>query len=121
MIDLIKKAVLTGIGIASLTKEKLEEISNDLIGKGKLTEQEGEKFLQEMQKRAEESRDALKNQTDKFVESALNRMQLAKASDLEKLQAEIEGLRKEIEALRIREGVAGMKEGVAGADKPPTL
>lgn len=100
MMDLFRKAVLAGIGIASLTMEKVEELSKDLIDKGKLSEQEGEKFLQEMQKRAEESREALKQQTDRFVESAIDRMQLAKASDLEKLQAEIEGLRKEIEALR---------------------
>jgi polyhydroxyalkanoate synthesis regulator phasin len=104
MIDLIKKAVLTGIGVAALTRDKVEEFSKELIDKGKLSEQEGEKFLQDMQKRAEESRDALKNQTDKFVESALNRMQLAKSSDLEKLQVEIEALRKEIEALRNKEG-----------------
>ena len=100
MMDLFKKAVLAGIGVASLTMEKVEELSKDLIDKGKLGEQEGEKFLQEMQKRAEESREALKQQTDRLVESAIDRMQLAKASDLEKLQAEIEGLRKEIEALR---------------------
>ena len=103
MIDLIKKAVLTGIGVASLTREKVEEFSKELIDKGKFSEQEGEKFLQEMQKRAEDSREALKNQTDKFVESALNRMQLARSIDLEKLQTEIESLRKEIEALRKKE------------------
>lgn len=100
MMDLFRKAVLAGIGIASLTMEKVEELSNDLIDKGKLSEQEGEKFLQEMQKRAEESREALKQQTDRLVESAIGRMQLTKVSDLEKLQAEIEGLRREIEALR---------------------
>lgn len=100
MMDLFKKAVLAGIGIASLTVEKVEELSKDVIDKGKMSEQEGEKFLQEMLKRAEESREALKQQTDRLVESALDRMQLAKVADLAKLQAEIEGLRKEIEALR---------------------
>ena len=100
MIDLIKKAVLTGMGVASLTKDKIDEFSRELIEKGKLTEQEGEKFVQEMRKRAEESRDALMLQTDKIVEATLNKMQLAKVADLEKLQVEIAGLRKEIEALR---------------------
>jgi len=100
MIDLIKKAVLTGLGVASLTKEKIEEFGRELMDKGKLTEQEGAKFVVEMQKRADESREALKNQTDKLVEAALSRMQLAKGSDLEKLQAEIASLRKEIEELR---------------------
>ena len=100
MIDLIKKAVLTGMGVASLTKDKIDEFSRELIEKGKLTEQEGEKFVQEMRKRAEESRDALILQTDKIVEATLCKMQLAKAADLEKLQVEIASLRKEIEALR---------------------
>lgn len=100
MIDLIKKAVLTGMGVASLTKEKIDEFSRELIEKGKLSEQEGEKFVLEMRKRAEDSKEALKNQTDKIVEATLNRMQLAKVSDLEKLQSEIAGLRKEIEGLR---------------------
>ncbi len=100
MIDLIKKAVLTGMGVASLTKEKIDEFSRELVEKGKLSEQEGEKFVLEMRKRAEESKEALKNQTDKIVEAALNRMQLVKVSDLEKLHSEIAGLRKEIEGLR---------------------
>jgi polyhydroxyalkanoate synthesis regulator phasin len=103
MIDLLKKAVLTGLGVASLTKEKIEEFGREMMDKGKLSEQEGEKFVLEMQKRAEESREALKNQTDKMVEAALNRMQLARAADLEKLQAEIASLRQEIEALRNKE------------------
>ena len=103
MIDLIKKAVLTGMGVALLTKDKIDEFSRELIEKGKLTEQEGEKFVQEMRKRAEESRDALILQTDKIVEATLHKMQLAKAADLEKLQVEIASLRKEIEALRNKE------------------
>ncbi|MBU1565881.1 MAG: hypothetical protein KJ630_09665 [Proteobacteria bacterium] len=103
MIDLLKKAVLTGMGVASLTKEKIDEFSQELIDKGKLSEQEGEKFMLEMRKRAEESKEALRNQTDKVVEATLNRMQLVRVSDLEKLQSEIAGLRKEIEALRNKE------------------
>ena len=103
MIDLIKKAVLTGMGVAALTKEKIDEFSRELIDKGKLSEQEGEKFIYEMRKRAEESKESLKNQTDKMIEATLSKMQLARVSDLEKLQMEIAGLRKEIEALRNKE------------------
>ncbi|MDK9707876.1 MAG: phasin family protein [Desulforhopalus sp.] len=100
MIDLIKKAVFTGMGIAFLTKEKIDEFSRELIDKGKLSEQEGEKLVSEMRQRAEESKEALKKQTDKVVEAAIGRMQLARVTDVEKLQTEIAGLRKEIEALR---------------------
>lgn len=100
MIDLIKKAVFTGMGVAFLTKEKIDEFSRELIDRGKLSEQEGEKLVSEMRQRADESKEALKRQTDKVVEAALDRMQLARVSDVEKLQVEIAALRYEIEALR---------------------
>lgn len=103
MIDLIKKAVFTGMGVAFLTKEKIDEFSRELIDRGKLSEQEGEKLLSEMRQRADESKEALKRQTDKVVEAALDRMQLARVSDVEKLQVEIAALRYEIEALRIKQ------------------
>ena len=65
MIELIKKAVLTGIGVASLTKEKMEEISKEFVEKGKLSEEEGEKLVADMLKRAEDSRKSLEKQTEK--------------------------------------------------------
>lgn len=100
MLDLIKKALFTGMGVAFLTKEKIDEFSRELIDKGKLSEQEGEKLVAEMRQRADESKEALKKQTDKLVEATIGRMQLARASDVENLQTEIAALRKEIEALR---------------------
>jgi polyhydroxyalkanoate synthesis regulator phasin len=100
MIDLIKKAVLTGIGVASLTREKVEDFSKELIVKGKLTEQEGEKFVKEMLSRAEESRESLKNQTENLVKNAVDKMQLVQTEDIEELKAEIEKLRGEIASLR---------------------
>jgi len=100
MIDLLKKAVLTGIGVASLTKEKIEEVSRDFIDKGKLSEKEGEKFVEEMLSRADESKQSLKKQTESVVEATLDKMQLARASDIENLKAEIGSLRDEIESLR---------------------
>ena len=37
MIDVIKKAILVGVGAAALTKEKTEEALSDLVEKGKLS------------------------------------------------------------------------------------
>jgi polyhydroxyalkanoate synthesis regulator phasin len=100
MIELLKKTVLTGIGVAALAKESVEELGRELIEKGKMSEQEGEKFVQELLNRAEESRASLKRQTEKVVESSLAGMHLAKTADIEELRGEIAALRREIEALR---------------------
>ncbi len=104
MIDLIKKAVLTGIGVASLTREMVEDFSKDLIVKGKLTEQEGEKFVNEMLSRAEKSRESLKKQTESLIKNAVDKMQLVQAEDIEQLKTEIERLRAEVASLRAEVG-----------------
>lgn len=100
MIDLIKKAVLTGIGVASLTKDKIEDLAKELIDKGKMSEQEGEKLVQEMLSRAEESRETMKSQTESLVKSTITKMQLARVEDIELLKGEIERLRDEISSLK---------------------
>ena len=100
MIDLIKKAVLTGVGVASLTKEKIEELAKELIVKGKMSEQEGEKLIEEMLSRAEESRNSMKSQTESLVQNTIAKMQLARVEDIERLKAEVEKLREEISSLQ---------------------
>lgn len=99
MIDLVKKAILTGVGLAALTKEKMEELSKELIDKGKMSEQEGEKFVQDMLDRAEESRETLKGQTESLVKNTIAKMHLARIEDIELLKAEIAQLREELATL----------------------
>jgi len=100
MIDLIKKAALTGIGVASLTSDKIEEFSKDLIDKSKMSEQEGEKFVKEMLSKAEDSRVSLKTQIESMVGAALSKVQLTRDEDLNELKSEIVKLREEIASLK---------------------
>ncbi len=100
MIDIVKKAVLTGIGVASLTKDKIEDLAKELIVKGKMSEQEGEKLVQEMLSRAEESRETMKSQTESLVQSTIAKMQLARVEDIDLLKAEVLKLREEIVSLQ---------------------
>jgi len=100
MFDTIKKVAFTGMGVAALTREKVEELAKDLIAKGNLTEKEGEKFVQEMVTRAEESKVALKAQTEKIVKSTLSKVPLAKESDILELKSEIAKLRSELAAMK---------------------
>jgi len=100
MLDLIKKAVFTGIGVASLTKEKIEEIAKDFAEKGKMSEQEGEKFVDDLLKKSEESKQALMKQVEKMVGTAVDSMNLAKVSDIDAVKQELAELRLEVEALK---------------------
>ncbi len=94
MIDLVKKTLLTGVGFAALTKEKIEEVANDFVEKGKLSEQEGKALVADLVVRSEESRQEFQKQVEEKVESALQRMNLAKQSELDALKEEVDELRK---------------------------
>jgi polyhydroxyalkanoate synthesis regulator phasin len=92
MIELIKKVMFTGLGVASLTREKVEEIGRDFIEQGKLSQQEGEKLMEELSARADESKQEIKKQIEIRVEEILKKMNLVRMSDLDELKLQIKEL-----------------------------
>ena len=44
MFDLIKKTLLTGVGLAVMTKDKVEELGKEFASQAKLSELEGKEF-----------------------------------------------------------------------------
>lgn len=89
MKELIKKTMMTGIGLAAVSKEKIEELVKEMIEKGNMTEQEGSKLVQEMVGYAEKTKGDLEKQVDKYIEKALDRMDIARKSDIKELQTAI--------------------------------
>ncbi len=89
MIDLLKKTFLTGVGVAALTKEKIEELTNDFVEKGKITEQEGKTLVDDLVTRSEESRLEFQKQIEEKVQVILAKMNLAKQSEVDALKAEV--------------------------------
>lgn len=92
MSDILKKAFLTGLGVAALSKDKLDEISKDLTEKGNMTEQEGRKFIEEMSEYADKARGEVEKQVDAYVEKALKRIDLVRKPELDELRETVEEL-----------------------------
>jgi polyhydroxyalkanoate synthesis regulator phasin len=99
MIDLVKKVMFTGIGVLSLSKDKVEEVVREYIDKGKLSEQEGEKLVAELLKKSEESRAELKKQIEEQVQAVLKKMDCVSKSDLAELKAELLEIKAKVELL----------------------
>ncbi|WP_136795819.1 MULTISPECIES: phasin family protein [Desulfosediminicola] len=99
MIDLIKKAMFTGVGFAALTKEKVEDVAKVFVEQGKLSRQEGEKLVDELLERSKESQQQLTKQVGEMVESAMEGMNLVSMKEIENLQEEIAELKKRIDEL----------------------
>jgi len=92
MIDIIKKSLFTGLGLACLTKEKLEELSRDIITKGNLSEKEGKEFLAELMVKSNDARNRLESQVRDTLHETLGKMDLATKDDVEALERKISEL-----------------------------
>ena len=94
MIDVIKKVLLTGVGVAALSKEKIEDLAKDLAEKGKMSEQEGKALVNQLLTSSDEARQDLQKQVEEKVQKVLEKMDLARKSEIDALKLEIEALKK---------------------------
>ena len=99
MKDLVKRALLLGIGIAAITEEKLREFVEELERKGELSRDEGKKLVKELLAERERQRRELEKRINEEVERAIARAGVASRKDVEKLSRKIEKLERTIARL----------------------
>jgi polyhydroxyalkanoate synthesis regulator phasin len=92
MIDLIKKALYTGVGMAVLTKEKAEELVKELSQQAKLSEQEGKELFDSLLKQSEQARSDFQTKVDDAVLSVVKRLNLASKDEVDKLRTQVDEL-----------------------------
>lgn len=100
MQELLKNLLYLGAGAAFVTKEKIEELKNDLIDKGKLTQDEGKQFVDELLKKSDDIKGKLEEKINEVVAERLEKMNVARSDDIADLRAQIQELRKLIEKLQ---------------------
>ena len=76
-INLIKKTMLTGIGLALKTWDEVEDLAKELEKRGKMTETEGRKFLDELQARYEDAQSKLEDRVEESVKRLLKKADIA--------------------------------------------
>ena len=103
MFDLIKKSMLTGIGLALKTWDEVEDLVNDLQKKGEMSETEGRKFLDEARKRYEDTQEKLEKRIESSVKDFLKKTQIVTTDELKELKKEIRELKGIVNSLTKKE------------------
>ncbi len=96
MIDLIKKTMMAGIGLALKTRDEVEELVKDLVNKGTMSEQEGKRFLDELLNRYDEAKDKFEERIENTVKKFLKKADIVTGDELKALKKEIRELKKAI-------------------------
>jgi polyhydroxyalkanoate synthesis regulator phasin len=98
MIDLIKKSFLTGVGLAAMTKDKVEEVAREIAKTAKLSSDKGQAFVDEAVARAETARKDLEAAVQRVVNESLKKTDLPTREDIAALSARIERLEQALAA-----------------------
>jgi polyhydroxyalkanoate synthesis regulator phasin len=98
MLDIIKKSIYLGLGIATVTKEKVESLVDELIEKGQLAKEDKSKAVQEILNKLEKSETEFKKKTIAVVDEAVNSLESSTQKDIEELKKIVSDLDKKINA-----------------------
>ena len=96
MLNIIKKSMLTGIGLALIAKDEVEDLAKELVNKGKMSENEGTKFLEDLQKRYDETQKKLEEKVQQAVKDFMKKADVVTGDELKGLKKEIRDLKKAI-------------------------
>jgi polyhydroxyalkanoate synthesis regulator phasin len=97
MQELLKNLLYLGAGAAFVTKEKIEELKDDLVGKGKLTQDEGKQFVDDLLNKSDDIKGKFEEKINEVVAAQLDKVNVAKSDDISDLRAQIQELRALIE------------------------
>jgi polyhydroxyalkanoate synthesis regulator phasin len=88
MTELVSKAILSGLGFMSLTKEAIQETVADLVNQSKLSEAEGRKVVKAFARRSARAQKKLEKRVDAAVHKVLQNL------DLTAVEARLQGKKK---------------------------
>jgi polyhydroxyalkanoate synthesis regulator phasin len=99
MKDLLHKAWLFGAGVFDFTKDKVEALVQEMVRRGEITQQESSEAVKELLAKAQEAQQTMVSKVKELTRSAIDEINVAKASDLEALEKRVSALE---EALKER-------------------
>jgi poly(hydroxyalkanoate) granule-associated protein len=94
MLDYIRKITLAGAGLAIITTEKIQEMMDDLVKKGEMTEKEAREVINEFIEKSKQARRDLEEKVEKTITAFLNRMNIPTRKELDEIKERLERLEK---------------------------
>ena len=96
MFELVKKSLFLGFGLATLTKEKLVDLGQEVARQAKLSQSKAREFELELTNKAEQARQALGAEIDRRVDQACAKMGVSRSKDAIDLAARLAALERAV-------------------------
>jgi len=99
MAGLIEKSMLVGLGLLTLTRDKVRQFVDKLVEEGDVKAEEAPGVVDKLVARGEEEREELRKMVRQELDKARTSIPLASRKDIEDLSKKIDGLTAKVEAL----------------------
>lgn len=90
--NIVKKILYTGVGVVAATTERLQIAIDELVEKGKLSEEEGKKVVDDVVKNTETHKGQYEARFKRIVDTAYDKLNLPKSDTIAKLEKRIKSL-----------------------------
>ncbi len=98
--DPFRRAMFLGLGAISLTKEKAEEIIDDLVKRGEMSEDDRANIVGRLLQEAEMQKDEFEEKVAVSTQKALTAMGLPTLGDYQNVLKRMEGIEKAIGTMK---------------------
>lgn len=88
--DIFRRTLLAGIGAASLTAERAQELVNDLVDRGEITRDQARSMVKDLVDRGTEARKQMRDMIKAEVKKAIDEADLPTKTDIRRLEQKID-------------------------------
>jgi len=99
MAGLIEKSMLAGLGLLTLTRDKVRQFVDKLVEEGDVKAEEAPGVVDKLVARGEEEREELRKMVRQELDKARTSIPLASRKDIEDLSKKIDGLTAKVDML----------------------
>jgi len=105
MIEQLKKALTTGVGLALKTWAEVEVAGKEMIKKAQLSEKDAGLLRKNLKESYEKTQKKMEVQVNRLVKDVIEKVDIATSDDVKTLRREIQDLRKEFKAAKMAKSV----------------
>ena len=105
MIEQMKKALTTGVGLALKTWAEVEVAGKEMIKKAQLSEKDAGQLLKNLKESYEKTQEKMELQVNRLVKDVIKKADIATNDDVKTLRREVQDLRKELKAAKMAKAV----------------
>lgn len=94
----LQKVIEVGLGAFTVSKDKIQELIDELVDEGEVTQREAKSFANKILDRVKKERDEIKKTIQEEVQSVVTKLGIVSKSDFKALEKKVSSIEKKLKS-----------------------